>query len=113
MDGIHDPRPRVYGEELVGNTLPGTVTKLLTLVPIVVAVSFFDLPRFSAIFTSARLLPFFVVAASLFALGVAMKWRILRVRLELSMASFSVGLVLLVGSVALYIYGSYSANKSE
>ena len=34
------------GERLVGNTIPGTVTKLLTLVPILVAVYFFDSQRF-------------------------------------------------------------------
>jgi hypothetical protein len=94
----------------VGNTVPGEVTKMLTLVPIIVAVYFFDLPKFSTIFTSPELLAFFVATASLLALGVGLKRKILAVRLELSRVSFSWGTALLALAALLYIYGSYTSD---
>jgi len=92
----------------VGNTIPGTVTKLLTLVPILVAVYFFDSQRFYSLVTSGGEGAFFAVTLSLFLLGVVLKRRILRARLELSKISFAWGLLFLGGAALLYVYGSYS-----
>jgi hypothetical protein len=94
----------------VGNTTGGVVTKMLTLVPILVAVFYFDLPKFSAAFTTLANLSYFLIAVSLFVLGVVFKRRILGVRLELSRISFAWGAFLLAIAVFLYVYGSYSAD---
>ncbi len=95
----------------MGNNLPGTVTKLMLLLPILFAVYFYDLPRFSMIFSSGTLLAFFLVCSSLLFLGLLLKKRILRARLELSHVSFSWGLLLLAGSAILYVYGSYTTES--
>jgi hypothetical protein len=93
----------------MGNTVQGTVTKMLTLVPIVVILYYYDLPNFLNALTSAGTLAFFVVAVSLFALGVALKRRILAVRLEVSKPSLIWGLCLLGVATVLYVYGSYTS----
>ncbi|MDA4136366.1 MAG: hypothetical protein OK449_05120 [Thaumarchaeota archaeon] len=95
----------------MGNTIPGTVTKLLTLIPIVVVVYYFDFSKFLTVFTTAGQGAFFAVATSLFVLGVVLKRRILSVRLELSRVSFTWGLPLLFAAGFLYIYGSFAANS--
>lgn len=92
------------------NTIPGVVTKTLVLIPIAAAVYFFDFPRWIAAFASLQLLSVFILCASLFALGVILKRRILRVTLELSETSVVWGLLLLAGSVLLFLYGSYSSD---
>ena len=94
----------------MGNTIPGTITKLLTLLPILAAVYFFDFPKFFALLTSSGQGAFFFVAISLFALGAFLKRKILRARLELSSISFTWGLPLLGVAALLYFYGSYSSD---
>jgi hypothetical protein len=96
----------------VGNTITGTVTKMLTLVPILVAIYFFDSPKLYTLLISDGEGGFFAVTASLFLLGVVLKRRILRTRLELSRISFVWGLLLLGGGALLYVYGSYSSNSA-
>ncbi len=91
-DALRTDRP---GEHLVGNTIPGTVTKLLTLVPILVAIYFFDFSKFYTLIISDGEGAFFAVTVSLFLLGVVLKRRILRTRLELSKISFIWGLLFL------------------
>ncbi len=92
----------------MGNSIPGGITKMLTFVPIVVAVYYFDLAKFETVFTSLSLLPFFVLTLSVFGFGVVLKRRVLAARFELSGVSFPWGVGLLVVSAALYVYGSYS-----
>jgi len=96
----------------VGNTIPGTVTKLLTLVPILVAVYFFDFAKVYTLVVSDGEGAFFAVTVSLFLLGVVLKRRILRTRLELSSIGFVWGLLFLGGGALLYVYGSYSTNSA-
>jgi hypothetical protein len=111
MGGLHDLGTESPGERLVGNTTAGVVTKMLTLVPILVAVYYFDLPKFLVAFTTLANLSYFLIAVSLFVLGVVLKRRILGVRLELSRISFTWGVFLLVIAFFLYVYGSYSADS--
>src|SRR5208283_311305 len=112
LDHTNALRTERPGERLVGNTIPGTVTKMLTLVPILVATYFFDLPKIYTLLISDGEGAFFAVTVSLFLLGVVLKRRILRTRLELSRISFVWGLLLLGGGALLYVYGSYSANSA-
>ena len=94
----------------MGNTIPGTITKLLTLLPVLVAIYFFDFPRFFTVLTSGGQGAFFIVAISLFAFAVMLKRKILRARLELSSINIAWGLSLLGGAVFLYFYGAYSSE---
>ena len=93
----------------MGNSTLGVVTKILTLVPFVVALYFFDFAKFAVIFTPS-LLAFFVTSVTLFVIGVILKARILRAALQLSSVSFAWGAVLLAFSVAAYLYGAYSPD---
>ncbi|HXW37482.1 MAG TPA: hypothetical protein VEJ36_06250 [Nitrososphaerales archaeon] len=92
------------------NTIAGSTMKLLTLMPFVALVYFYDFSRFISLFTSPQQLSLFFVASSLLVLGAGLKWRILKVRLELSHASFPWGLSLLACAAGLYVYGSYSGD---
>ncbi|MGA2665845.1 MAG: hypothetical protein ABSF83_12975 [Nitrososphaerales archaeon] len=94
----------------MGNSIPGTATKLLTLVPILVVVYYHDFPSFLTTLSSPVALTTFVATLSLLILGVVLKRRILAVRLELSKVSFGWGLILLSLAVVLYVYGSYSVD---
>jgi len=95
------------------NTRIGAAAKVLTIVPIVAAVYYRDLQGWAyTIFGTPQNLLFFVLGCSVLAFGVVSKTRILRAKLELSRTSFMWGLVFLLGSAALYIYGSYSADIS-
>ena len=93
----------------MGNSTLGVITKILTLVPFVVALYFFDFTRFTVIFTPS-LLAFFVTSVTLFVIGVILKARILRAALQLSSVSFAWGALLLAFSVAAYLYGPYSPD---
>jgi hypothetical protein len=93
----------------MSNSTLGVVTKVLTLVPFVVLLYFFDFARFGVVF-SPSLRVFFVAAVALFAVGIMLKPRILRAALQLSSVSFAWGAFFLAFSVALYLYGPYSAN---
>ena len=64
----------------MGNTIPGTGTKLLTLVPILVAIYFFDFTKVYTLIISNGEGAFFAVTVSLFVLGVVLKKGILRTR---------------------------------
>jgi hypothetical protein len=93
----------------MGNSTPGVVTKILTLVPFVVALYFFDFTKFTVIFTPS-LLAFFVASLTIFVIGVILKTKILRAALQLSSASFGWGALLLAFFVAAYLYGAYSPD---
>jgi hypothetical protein len=90
----------------MSNSTLGVITKILTLVPFVVALYFFDFTRFAVIFTS-NLFVFFVTSITLFIMGVILKARILRTALQLSNVSFAWGALLLAFSVAVYLYAAY------
>ena len=94
----------------MGNRFPGAVTKLLTLIPILVAVYYFDLPKFFTFLTTGGQGAFFAITLSLFVLGVILKRKILRARLELSRISFTWGIMFLCVAVFLFVYGSFSTN---
>jgi len=95
------------------NTRFGAAAKILTIVPILAAVYYNDFQGWAyAIFGSPQNLPFFVLACSVLAFGIISKSRIMRAKMELSRTSFMWGLVFLLGSMVLYIYGSYSAYVS-
>ena len=110
MDHNYAARVDRYGEGLTSNTIPGTVTKMLTLLPILAAVYYYDFPKFWTALASPATLAIFVMALSLLLFGVALKRKILAVRLELSGISFGWGLLLLLLAVVLYVYGSYSSE---
>ena len=93
----------------MGNSTPGVITKILTLVPFVVALYFFDFTKFAVIFTS-DLLAFFVASATLLVVGVVLKAKILKSALQLSSVSFAWGALLLAFSVGAYLYGAYSPD---
>jgi hypothetical protein len=93
----------------MGNSTPGVITKLLTLVPFVVALYFFDFARFTVIFTPS-LLAFFVTSLTLLVIGVILKAKIIKAALQLSSVSFAWGALLLAFSVAAYLYGPYSPD---
>ena len=94
---------------MMGNSTLGVVTKILTLVPFVVALYFFDFTKFTVIFTPS-LLAFFVTAFTLLVIGVILKAKILRAALQFSSVSFAWGALLLAFSVAAYLYGAYSPD---
>ncbi len=93
----------------MSNSTLGVVTKILTLVPFVVALYFFDFTRFAVIFAPS-LLAFFVTSVTLLVIGVILKAKILRAALQLSSVSFAWGALLLAFSVAAYLYGPYSPD---
>jgi len=96
---------------LMTNSTLGVVTKMLTLVPFVVALYFFDFTKFAVIFTPS-LLAFFVTSVTLLVIGVILKAKILRATLQLSSVSFAWGALLLAFSVAAYLYGPYSPDMA-
>ncbi len=93
----------------MGNSTLGVITKILTLVPFVVALYFFDFTKFAVIFTPS-LLAFFVTSVTLLVIGVILKAKILRAALQLSSVSFAWGALFLTFSVAAYLYGPYSPD---
>ncbi len=94
---------------MMSNSTLGVVTKMLTLVPFVVALYFFDFTKFAVIFTPS-LLAFCVTSVTLLVIGVILKAKILRAALQLSSVSFAWGALLLAFSVAAYLYGPYSPD---
>ena len=91
------------------NSIPAVTTKLLTLLPVAVALYYFDLPGAYSVLSSPQ--PMAIVAASVMVVvfGLLVKRKIVKENLELSEASFVLGTIMLAAFVAFYVYAPYSA----
>jgi hypothetical protein len=94
------------------NSLSTLATKLLTLVPIALALYYFDLPGAHAVLSSPGLMAVMGASVAVFVFGVAMKRKIVKQSLELSEQSYPWGTLFLAAFVAVYVYGSYSAYSN-
>ena len=89
------------------NSAPGVVTKVLTLVPLLVAAFYFDFAGFLTFLSSPTQGPILVAALSMVVVGVITKRHIIRVRLEIANASYLWGVLLLALASVSYIEGAY------
>jgi hypothetical protein len=86
--------------------LASSLLKVLTFVPIVALVFYTDFDGWLPELASAHLLGFAVTAVSLIGYGAFLKRRVIAAYVEISDASFSLGLVALLASALLYLFGS-------
>jgi len=94
------------------NSPLGTATKILTLLPFVVLVYFFDFQAVTNALASPEISTIFEMSVTFFVLWVVIKWRVLAESLEVSRTSFAWGSMLIAASVLSYLYGSYTSQAA-